>query len=626
MFGIHVRFARARARRWVCALLGPRPRERLQERRCERPQEGTGTPPVPARPLPRPRRPRAPWGTSMGPRARWPRRPTPMARWSTSTRSRRGPPRPSPCRPARTWGRAVAAPAHARRARRRRMWRLNPSSRASSAPIAASPLPVRPGMASGGLSGIVGGYGAGGGGMAQASARPAPHAAAPATRASRATPAATRPRRRHRDRGRRLRDDRPALERRRERTVRAVGPRPSAPSPWRPSWPGSIRTPATRRRIAPAAPRSPRSTPRSRADKSPPPYKDLVGDFGARYAPALARPSDGALAVSVDTAARRRRSRRAASMNLRVALVSSDEMPSARAAVGAHRARHQRLDDAARRSTTRARPPRRSSSKLAADRRLLDGHVLGHGQRARPRRRPSARAARRSLARIQRRAAPTAAPTSRRASTSATPRRTTPRIARRRRAHRDAPLRRPRQRRRHRPAAPRRARRAARSRTASRPAPSAWAPTSTRALMSRIADRGAGGYYYLADSSQIAPALAREIDARLQPVATAVELRVRLRPDVAATQGLRLARALGGTRPSPCARRRSPSTSRRRSTASRRPPNRRRRRHALLHPGLRARRPPRHDDHACSCPPGTGERSIASVEVRYKDRLLHRRT
>ena len=54
--------------------------------------------------------------------------------------------------------------------------------------------------------------------------------------------------------------------------------------------------------------------------------------------------------------------------------------------------------------------------------------------------------------------------------------------------------------------------------------------------MSRIADRGAGGYYYLADSSQIAPALAREIDARLQPVATAVELRVRLRPDVSATR------------------------------------------------------------------------------------------
>ena len=30
-------------------------------------------------------------------------------------------------------------------------------------------------------------------------------------------------------------------------------------------------------------------------------YKDLVGDFGARYAPALARPTDGALAISVDT-------------------------------------------------------------------------------------------------------------------------------------------------------------------------------------------------------------------------------------------------------------------------------------------------------------------------------------
>ena len=55
-------------------------------------------------------------------------------------------------------------------------------------------------------------------------------------------------------------------------------------------------------------------------------------------------------------------------------------------------------------------------------------------------------------------------------------------------------------------------------------------------LMSAIADRGAGGYYYLADGSQIAPALARELDARLQPAALAVEVRVRLRPEVVATK------------------------------------------------------------------------------------------
>jgi Ca-activated chloride channel family protein len=47
-------------------------------------------------------------------------------------------------------------------------------------------------------------------------------------------------------------------------------------------------------------------------------------------------------------------------------------------------------------------------------------------------------------------------------------------------------------------------------------------------LMSAIASEGAGGYYYLRDSEQIAPALSTEIDKRLDPVATALEVRVRL--------------------------------------------------------------------------------------------------
>lgn len=55
-------------------------------------------------------------------------------------------------------------------------------------------------------------------------------------------------------------------------------------------------------------------------------------------------------------------------------------------------------------------------------------------------------------------------------------------------------------------------------------------------LMSTVADRGAGGYYFLADSSQIAKALATELDARLRPVATAVELRVRLADGVVPTK------------------------------------------------------------------------------------------
>jgi hypothetical protein len=52
------------------------------------------------------------------------------------------------------------------------------------------------------------------------------------------------------------------------------------------------------------------------------------------------------------------------------------------------------------------------------------------------------------------------------------------------------------------------------------------------ALMSSIATDGAGGYYYLRSPDQIAPALATELDKRLDPVATAVEVRVRLKKDV----------------------------------------------------------------------------------------------
>jgi Ca-activated chloride channel family protein len=141
------------------------------------------------------------------------------------------------------------------------------------------------------------------------------------------------------------------------------------------------------------------------------------------------------------------------------------------------------------------------------------------------------------------------------------------------------------------------------------------------ALMSRIADRGAGGYYYLADSSQIAPALAREIDARLQPVATAIELRVRLRPDVSATHVFG-SRELSAAE---AAAVRSQEVSIDQGEAK----------HGIARDrqtdaagGMRFFIPAfaRADRHATmitlQLPPGAGERSIASVEVRYKDRLL----
>jgi Ca-activated chloride channel homolog len=141
------------------------------------------------------------------------------------------------------------------------------------------------------------------------------------------------------------------------------------------------------------------------------------------------------------------------------------------------------------------------------------------------------------------------------------------------------------------------------------------------ALMSRIADRGAGGYYYLADSSQIAPALSREIDARLQPVATAVELRVRLRPDVAAT------RVYGSTELSSI----EAAAVRQQEVAI----DHQEQQHGIksdrqtdAEGGMRFFIPAfaRADQHATmltlQLPAGTTERSIASVEVRYKDRLL----
>jgi uncharacterized protein YegL len=141
-------------------------------------------------------------------------------------------------------------------------------------------------------------------------------------------------------------------------------------------------------------------------------------------------------------------------------------------------------------------------------------------------------------------------------------------------------------------------------------------------LMSSIADHGAGGYYYLADSTQIAPALTRELDARLVPVAQAVELRVRLRPDVTPLKVFG-SHMLDGA---------ESSGVRRQELAVDR----------LVHKtdrieedraddaggGMRFFMPAfaRDDRHAMMMtlrlPPGVGERAIGSVEIRYKDRVL----
>jgi Ca-activated chloride channel family protein len=148
-------------------------------------------------------------------------------------------------------------------------------------------------------------------------------------------------------------------------------------------------------------------------------------------------------------------------------------------------------------------------------------------------------------------------------------------------------------------------------------------PDYDAALMSGIADRGAGGYYYLADSSQIEPALAREIDARLRPVATALEVRVRLRPDISATHvfGSRELSALEAD----AVRAQEVAVDRheqRRGIESDRQTD--------ATGGMRFFIPAfaRADRHATmitlDLPPGAGHRRIASVEVRYKDRVLNK--
>ena len=140
-------------------------------------------------------------------------------------------------------------------------------------------------------------------------------------------------------------------------------------------------------------------------------------------------------------------------------------------------------------------------------------------------------------------------------------------------------------------------------------------------LMSSIADRGAGGYYYLADSSQIAPALGRELDARLMPAAQAVEVRVRLRPDVAPVKVFG-SHMLDGA---------EAMQVRQQEVAADNNVQKHdgigKDRQDDAEGGMRFFMPAfaRDDRHAMMVtlllPPGAGERAIGSVEIRYKDRL-----
>ncbi len=140
-------------------------------------------------------------------------------------------------------------------------------------------------------------------------------------------------------------------------------------------------------------------------------------------------------------------------------------------------------------------------------------------------------------------------------------------------------------------------------------------------LMSAIAGDGAGGYYYLRTPDQIAPALATELDRRLDPVATAVEVRVRLKP------GAELLHVYGSRRltDAEAARVRAQEVAADEQAEHR--DRIKKDRQDDPAGGLRFFIPAfaRDDGHALllklRVPEGAGKRELATVELKYKDRL-----
>ena len=141
------------------------------------------------------------------------------------------------------------------------------------------------------------------------------------------------------------------------------------------------------------------------------------------------------------------------------------------------------------------------------------------------------------------------------------------------------------------------------------------------ALMSSIASDGAGGYYYLRDPSHIASALATELDQRLDPVATAVEVRVRLKP------GVDLLKAYGSRRLTEGEAERVRAVEVASDAHAEKRDGIRKDRHEDRQEGMRFFIPAfsRDDDHALliklAVPEGVGARDVALVELKYKDRL-----
>lgn len=144
------------------------------------------------------------------------------------------------------------------------------------------------------------------------------------------------------------------------------------------------------------------------------------------------------------------------------------------------------------------------------------------------------------------------------------------------------------------------------------------------ALMSAIASDGAGGYYYLRDSEQIAPALATELDKRLDPVATAVEVRIRLKPEVG------LLRAYGSHRLSAEEASRVRAIEVAADDQAAKKDGIKRDRQDDTEGGMRFLIPAfaRDDTHAMlfrlELPKGVGNRPIATIELKYKDRVARK--
>ena len=138
-------------------------------------------------------------------------------------------------------------------------------------------------------------------------------------------------------------------------------------------------------------------------------------------------------------------------------------------------------------------------------------------------------------------------------------------------------------------------------------------------VLGALADDGAGGYYYLRDASEIAPALSREIDQRLDPAATAVEVRVRIARDV------KVLRVYGSKRlgSEEAGRVREMEIAADGQAAAR--TGIRKDRENDHEGGMRFFIPAfaRNDSYALlvqlDVPPGVRERRVASVELRYKD-------